>query len=324
MISVRRYIENFKDQWNELIYKSKNGSFLFNRDFLEYHSNRFEDFSLLIFYNNNLISVLPANVVENTLYSHQGLSYGGFVLSNDIKLNIIKDIVKESLIFLEKNNIDKIYIKFIPKIYHSLPSDELDWLMFKLKAELYRRDTALVINKKSLILKYQERRKRSINKVDQKKVKITEGNTEFEPFWNLILIPNLELKYGVKPVHSLSEILLLSRLFPENIKHYNIYLENKIVAGCTLFIYNKVAHCQYISGSLIGRDSGCLDYLFDYLINNIFFEFDYFDFGICNENEGKDINFGLLDWKEGFGARTIVHDFYKLKTSNYIFLDGIN
>ena len=321
MISVKRYDENFKDQWNELIYKSKNGSFLFNRDFLEYHSNRFEDFSLLIFFNNNLISVLPANIVENTLYSHQGLSYGGFVLLNDLKLNTIKDIVKESLIFLEKNNIDKIYIKFIPKMYHSQPSDELDWVMFKLKAELYRRDTALVINKKSLRLNYQERRIRSINQVDPNKVCIKEGKLEFEPFWNKILIPNLELKHGVKPVHSLSEILLLSNLFPKNIKQYNIYIENKIVAGCTIFQYNKVVHCQYISGSLIGRDSGCLDYLFNYLINDNFFEFDYFDFGICNENEGKDLNFGLLDWKEGFGARTISHDFYKVNSSNYFLLD---
>lgn len=38
----------------------------------------------------------------------------------------------------------------------------------------------------------------------------------------------------------------------------------------------------------------------------------YFDFGISNENNGRFLNRGLIAQKEGFGARTIVHDFYEL------------
>ena len=49
----------------------------------------------------------------------------------------------------------------------------------------------------------------------------------------------------------------------------------------------------------------------------------FFDFGISNENEGKIINKGLLKWKESFGARAIVHDFYEVKTSNYYLLENI-
>lgn len=37
----------------------------------------------------------------------------------------------------------------------------------------------------------------------------------------------------------------------------------------------------------------------------------YFDFGTSDE-DGK-LNLGLIDQKEGFGARTVVHDHYVLE-----------
>jgi hypothetical protein len=57
--------------------------------------------------------------------------------------------------------------------------------------------------------------------------------------------------------------------------------------------------------------------LFYHLIKTVFSEKKYFDFGISNENEGKQINAGLQFWKEGFGARTIVQDFYSISIKDY-------
>ena len=138
-----------------------------------------------------------------------------------------------------------------------------------------------------------------------------------------ILTPNLNKRFGKNPVHNLQEIELLKSRFPENIHQINIYNENEIVAGCTIFETKKVAHAQYISANDFGRKSGAIDMLFDYLISELFSEKDFFDFGICNEKEGKIINNGLLDWKEGFGARTYVHKFYNIDTSKFHLIDSV-
>lgn len=317
MIEVRKYSSDYKKQWNSFLNIAKNVSFLFDRNFMDYHSDRFNDYSLIIFDDNQLVAVIPANISEGQLISHQGLSYGGIILLDKLKLAQVILIVKEVLIYLNNNRIQTFFIKFIPRIYHTRPCDELDWIMFKLLAKIYRRDTALVINNRSSKIRLQERRLRSIKKADKRNILIKEGVEELKPYWNNVLVPNLHAKHGVVPVHNLGEIELLAKRFPENIKQHNIYLDDKVVAGCTMFLNKQVAHAQYISGTDEGRDTGCLDFLFDYLIQNEYSHYDYFDFGICNENSGQLINNGLLDWKEGFGARTIIHDFYEIKTDSF-------
>ena len=322
MIEIIRYSENLKEQWNSFLNVSKNPSFLFDRNFMDYHSDRFKDYSLLAFIDNNLVAILPANIDNGKLISHQGLSYGGLIFNNDLRLSEITEIVKAVLVYLSSNGIYSWILKLIPRMYNLRPSDELDWVLFKLAAKIYRRDTALVIDNNAEHLQYEERRKRSIKKALKLDITIRSGDSEFDPFWDQILVPNLLSKHGVKPVHSIEEIKLLASRFPDNIKQYNIYLHTKIVAGCTIFLNKNVVHAQYISGSSEGRNSGCLDYLFDHLIKNEFSSYRYFDFGICNELEGQFINKGLLDWKEGFGARTIIHEFYEIMPQNVYLLEN--
>ena len=111
------------------------------------------------------------------------------------------------------------------------------------------------------------------------------------------------------------EIEKLAHIFPNEISQVNIYENGQIVAGSTIFETNSVIHAQYISASDYGRNSGALDLLFDVMINDLYSHKEYFDFGICNEHEGRFINFGLLDWKEGFGARTYIHKFFEINLS---------
>ena len=138
-----------------------------------------------------------------------------------------------------------------------------------------------------------------------------------------ILIPNLKQKHQAKPVHTIDEISFLKSKFPNNIRQFNVYKEDKIVAGTTIFESENVAHSQYISGNSNKNELGSLDFLHNYLISNVFKEKDFFDFGISNENQGKNINQGLLSWKEGFGSRTIVQNFYEIETKNYSLLENV-
>lgn len=319
--SVRKYQEiDYKD-WNAFIGNAKNATFLFHRDFMEYHKGRFQDYSLLIFDKEKLVSVLPANKVDNVIYSHQGLTYGGLVYSEKMKLASVISIFRSVLIFLNENKIEKLHIKIIPSIYNSKPADELNYALFLAEARLERRDSLSVIDlsKESIISKI---RKRGIQKGLLNGLQIIEEN-DFESFWNEILIPNLDKKHRAEPVHSLKEILRLKLLFPNNIRQFNVYFNEKIVAGTTVFESQNVVHCQYISKNEIVDNLGSLDFLYQFLIKEVFAEKRFFDFGISNESQGKKLNNGLSYWKESFGASTIVQDFYEVKTTNYNLLDTV-
>lgn len=318
--SVKKYqIEHF-EAWNNFIVEAKNGTFLFHRNFMEYHSDRFDDFSLLVYENEILKAVLPANIVGNQVFSHQGLTYGGLVLNEKLRLENVILIVKEVLIFLNKNQITKLQIKQIPSIYNKFFSDELEYLLFLTKAVIFRKDTLSVINFNERI-DFSQTRKSEIKKGRSNRLTINE-EVGFEVFWNKILIPNLKNKYNAAPVHSVDEIKKLAILF-KNIRQFNVYFNNEIVAGATIFETEKVAHVQYISVDNTKTNLGSLDFLFDHLIANVFQEKPYFDFGTSNEDNGKKLNSGLTFWKESFGARTVVQNFYEVNTENYKFLDDV-
>lgn len=320
MYTIVKYHSGYYTQWNEFVTKSKNGTFLFQRDFMEYHSDRFEDYSLLVFEEDKLIAVLPAHKTDNTLYSHLGLTYGGLVYSEKIKLATVIKAFRTLLEYLSLNNINKLYIKLVPSIYHKYPADEFSYALFVADAKLTRKDSLCVIDQNNK-LPVTKTRKESIRRGIRNGLIIRE-EPEFELFWNEILIPNIANKHAVKPVHTVEEIIALHGKFPQNIRHFNVYHNNKIVAGTTIFITARVTHPQYISGNKDKNELGSLDFLYSYLIE-VFQDKQYFDFGISNEEQGRKLNESLIFWKESFGARTITQDFYEVETANFIKLDTV-
>ncbi|WP_166967621.1 GNAT family N-acetyltransferase [Yeosuana marina] len=318
---VIKYSPQFYDEWNEFVMTSKNATFLFHRDFMEYHKDRFEDYSLIVYKDKKVMALFPANKSSNDIISHQGLTYGGLLIQSDIKFESVLKCFYTLLKFLHTNAFKVMSIKLLPSIYNQLPSDEMLYCMFLLNAKLIKRDTLSVVNQKTS-LKFSKDRIKGYKRALKHRLSIKEEDN-FDSFWNEILIPNLKEKYNVSPVHSIEEIKLLKQKFPDYIKQYNIYHENKIVAGTTIFITKSVAHAQYISGDLNTNKLGSLDMLFHHLIKNVFIDKEYFDFGASNENEGKQINKGLQFWKEGFGARTITQNFYNVEIKNYNLLENV-
>ncbi|PZR21425.1 MAG: GNAT family N-acetyltransferase [Flavobacterium psychrophilum] len=318
---VNKYKKSDFHKWNDFVAKSKNGTFLFHRDFMEYHSDRFEDFSLLVFDEDELIAILPANKKDTVLYSHGGLTYGGLVCTEKAKLSEVIIVFRAILEFLHNNGFERFNVKLTPSIYHKYPADELSYALFLAKANLIRRDSLTVIDMQNK-LSFSKLRKRTINK-GLKNGYTVKQEDNFDVFWNKVLIPNLNMKHDAKPVHTAEEITLLRQKFPDNIKQFNVYYNDSIVAGTTVFVTDTVAHMQYISGIEEHNNLGALDFLYDYLINEVFADKRYFDFGISNEEQGTKLNAGLTFWKEGFGARTIVQDFYEVETANFNLLDSV-
>ena len=206
-------------------------------------------------------------------------------------------------------------IKQIPKIYISGFNDEIDYFSYVSDGKLYRKDMISVIDLQKKF-KISNDRIQGYKRGLKNKLKFLEVDM-LDDFWKKILIPTLSSKHSVSPVHTLKEISLLKNNFKRNIRQFNVYHNDKIVAGTTIFQTKNVIHVQYIGSDLNKNRLGSIDFLFYNLITDTFSEFNFFDFGTSNESNGKKINSGLLYWKEGYGARTHTQDFYEILTSNF-------
>lgn len=308
---VRNYSMDAMREWDDFVKKSKNPHFFFQRSYLEYHRDRFQDFSLMIYdEKESLIAVLPANLSGDMLCSHQGLTFGGFIVSDAMKTETMAKIFEQLIIFLKVNNVRKLIYKCIPYVYHKKPSEEDRYALFLNDANLIRRDVTSTIYLNEEV-RYSKGRKWTINKAKKENIDITETR-DLSSFWE-ILESVLENEHNAKPVHTLAEIEMLASLFPGNIRLFLASHEGQPVSGALMFENEIIAHTQYLANSTKGREIGALDLLIDHLIKNVYKNKKYFDFGISNENQGRNLNVGLISQKEGFGARPVVHDFYELK-----------
>ena len=307
--SVQKYHENDYEKWNAFIAQAKNATFLFHRDFMEYHKDRFEDYSLIVLNDEKWEAVLPANVVDNQVFSHQGLTFGGLVCLEDVKVELIETVFESILAFFKENKMNNFILKPILDFYQSRVSNELNYFLFQNKASLMKRSMNLVIDY-SKPLRISKSKLKHYRRVSKLGISIEEA-VDFNLFWNQILIPRLEEKYQTKPVHSLEEINQLKTSFPENIKQFNAYYEGEIVAGITLFISKKVVKSQYGATSLKGESVRVLDFLFIKLINEYSSEYSFFDMGIVDD--GDFYNKGLLKQKEELGCSVYLQDVFKIE-----------
>jgi len=309
-MKIINYSKEYKDQWDAFVKKAKNSHFFFQREYMEYHADRFMDYSLLVLdHKEKIISILPANKKENNLYSHQGITFGSFIVNDKMKTETMLEIFDILKDFLKEARIERLIYKCIPYIYHIKPSEEDRYALFINDAKLIRRDVTTTIDLENKI-KYQEQRKRAIKKAIKNEL-VFEESKNFKSYWN-ILEETLNAQHDAKPVHSLEEIKMLANLFPDNIKLFVASKDNTVLGGTLVFENEIIVHTQYLANSFEGRNIGALDFVIDKLINEVYQDKKYFDFGISNEDAGRYLNNGLIAQKEGVGARAVAHDFYEL------------
>lgn len=307
---VSRYSSSEKSLWNNFILNCKNSHFMFHRDFMEYHADRFEDFSLIIMNENRkIITLLPGNVSEKVFYSHQGLTFGGFLMDKNIHAADVIEIFDEVKKFLKINDIEKIIYKPIPVIYHQYPAQEDLYALFRNDAQLSRRDISSSIVMENAY-NYSKSKQWSINKAKKEGV-VCRQVEQPSQLWGVIRTV-LQENHSTSPVHSELEIDYLKAKFPNNIKAYAAFYQDQIVSACVTFENTNVVHTQYLACNRLGRETRALDLLIDYVIGESSEYAAVFDFGISNENNGRYLNNGLISQKESFGARAIVYDLYSV------------
>lgn len=308
-MEIRRYRREDKELWNSFVNKARNATFLFDRNYMDYHADRFDDNSFMFYHKGKLKAVLPANVAGDTLYSHQGLTYGGLLLDKKTTVEDVLECFDSLNSWLRENGISKVVYKALPWIYQQYPSEEdLYALTWKCKAQLISRDisSSIVIDNK---LKFAESRKSGIRKALSLNIEVGESN-DVDGFWH-VLEDNLGNRYNAKPVHTANEMKLLMSRFPNNIKLYVAKMNGEIVGGTLIYVTPQVVHTQYISASVEGKKHGALDLLFDYIINKVYANCRYFDFGKSTEQGGAYLNEPLIFQKEGFGGRGVCYDWYQ-------------
>ncbi|MEG1685026.1 MAG: GNAT family N-acetyltransferase [Bacteroides sp.] len=309
-MQIVRYTKEKKDEWDSFVESSKNGTFLFKRDYMDYHADRFTDCSFMFYEKEKLIAILPANINDSTLYSHQGLTYGGLILTRESCTAQVLHLFEEFLSFLKKEiHIDKVLYKTIPYIYHSYPAEEDLYALFRCKAVLKERKISSAIFMENA-LPMKTLRKRGIAKAKNNELQIKES-TDSIKYWS-VLNETLQNKHHTAPVHSSSEMNLLLKRFPHNIYIFEVLKNDKILGGCVVYSTKNVAHIQYIAANPKGKELGALDLLFNYLIKERFHTKKYIDFGTSVEQGGWYLNEGLIFQKEGFGGRAIVYDTYEI------------
>jgi hypothetical protein len=310
MIELRKYSINLKKDWDDLIRSSRIDSFLFFRDYMDYHSNRFEDLSFFIYRKSKLVAVLPGNLVGNTYYSHQGLTYGGIITTTNLALVDVIETFKKLNKILRETGVSEVIYKPTPHIYHKTPAEEDLYVLFLLKAQRVSSNISSTIYQRNRI-PFIESRKSGIRKAKRNGVEVKEMK-EYSKFWDL-LSKNLISKYRIAPVHSLEEIENLTKYFPENIKLYAAVINEEIIGGTVLYLMENIVHVQYISANEKGKELGALDLIFQTLINELYTDKLIFDFGQSTEENGTHLNENLIFQKEGFGGRGIVYDTFSYR-----------
>ncbi|HYP50393.1 MAG TPA: GNAT family N-acetyltransferase [Pyrinomonadaceae bacterium] len=309
-IRVERYSSEHSAEWNEFVKNSKNGTFLFDRNYMDYHAERFTDCSLMFRdADDKLIAVMPANLKDDALISHGGLTFGGVVSNHRMKTTAMLEIFEGLIEFAGIAGASRIVYKAVPHIYHVQAAEEDLYALFLHDARLVKREVSTAINLQER-LSVSKGRKWTINRSRKNKIEVRESD-DFETFMRLET-EVLAARYNVVPVHTAAVIRLLANRFPENIKLFAAFLNDEMLAGTIIYASQTLAHAQYIAATDEGKQLCALDAILQELIDAYYAEKRYFDFGISTERQGRYLNVGLVEYKESWGGRATVYDTYEI------------
>ncbi len=306
---VERYTDQQHTTWDEFIGRSKNATFQFYRDYMDYHRDRFSDHSLMIYdQTDRLVALMPAHVVDSTLVSHSGLSFGGFLTDAAMKTPLMLDVFMAALSFCRNHRLTAVRYKAIPSIYHRIPAQEDLYALHLCGGQLIDRSVTAVIGLRERIVLPKGRRY-SVNKARKHGLNVCDLDEDLRGYWAL-LEATLHDRHQAHPVHSVEEMERLQARFPQNIQLYTCRDRGELLAGVVIYESACVARTQYIAASQRGRELSALDLIFDHLLNQVFPQKPFFDFGTSVDPRSGKMNGGLLEQKESFGGRAVMRDLY--------------
>lgn len=312
-VRIERYSPENKRRWDEFAARSRERCFIFQRDYIDYHGERFSDHSLLAFKGQRIIALLPLEVDGERAFSHRGLTFGGWLTPTGRFDVFDMDRVFEKLIeYLRTNGVKEFIYKRVPTIYSVCGADEDAFVLEKLGGERIKSDITMAIDLTSpQTMRYDTRQ--NIKRATASDV-VIEREDCYEEFWR-ILSERLEEKYNAHPVHTLQEIKLLKAAFPKNIHLYTARERGELAGGVVVYESTETIKAQYIATTRRGRDNGAVAAMIERIIGDYRLTHKYFDLGTSNGNGILGLNEGLIRHKYGLGGRPVMTEVYRLVIS---------
>lgn len=300
--------------WDDLVRRSRSRHFLFERPYMDYHSDRFADSSLVVFdADGSPIALLPASREGDVVVSHAGLTFGGLVADASLTTRRTVAVLAAILAHLREGGVRELVYKPVPHIYHAVPNEEDLYALHVLGARLIRRDVSCAL-RPDLRPAPSKGRRSGVAAAARCGVEVQQSG-DFAAFMRLDA-QTLLARHGQAPVHSPEEMELLAGRFPGRIDLHVARAAGELLAGVVTYVTDTVAHAQYIGASAAGFAAHALDAIVDRLIGEVYRDKRFFDFGISTELDGRVLNEGLIRNKESFGARAVVYDRYALDCSS--------
>lgn len=309
--TIVRYRKEDERQWDDFVAGSRQGTLLHMRGYMDYHSDRFCDCSLLACRKGKLTAILGANVADDNLYSHQGLTYGGWLTPRShFDGADMLELFEVWLEWCRQEGLSGIFYKTVPHIYHRIPAEEDLYALFRFGATPWITNLSSTIDMREMP-GFNTQQRRHLKKSSELNpwVRETSDVGEFMP----VLEECLRSRHDSAPVHSAEELQMLKDLFPGNIRLFLCGRGGETEAEVCIYDTAGVAHCQYIATTEAGRDNGTLTYLFRHLLDETFRSRRYFDYGTSNESAGRVLNPGLIHQKVGLGGRGVAYQSFQLK-----------
>lgn len=329
---VKKYEDKYEDLWDDFVEKGIFGTIYHTRKFINYHpKNKFIDYSIIIYYKNEVVCVVPAcrlpnscdllthqslnihdpNDIDidpnefstshnnNKIFSYLGATYGGPVFSPkyfefryvELIIDCIFNHYKGSIEFRLPNNIYFYENIFIVYCLLSKHLKMIPELSWYIKTE--DDFIANVTNKRN--------KSNLIKMINDPNVECFKTNniTDYQDFYE-ILKENLNSRHNTEPTHTYEELIAFKNAVQERQILYIVKENNIILGGVLVVKVTKTCwYTFYISKNVNTENNATILYLMYTITNDAKKEnVKYIDYGITTENKGKIVNSGLSDFKE--------------------------
>ncbi len=307
-MDVRFYSAEYRNEWEAFLQSSGTPFFFFHRDFMEYHQDRFTDASTMVWNDGKLVALIPASRKGAVLTSHGGLTFGAFVMDDTRSSSFFKVFEAVQDFWLGQGISEFIYKK-APGFFPTAEVENDIFEIWRQGGQVIKKDLTTYLDLSAY--EYSKGRKSTVKKAAKMGLQVSQGSSEL-PRFHQLLSEVLWSRHQAKPVHTVEELELLSKRFPENIKVALASLGDQVMAGVLFFDFGEVTHTQYLCASEEGKKAGALDFLLDHFITEAKSGKKKFSFGISTEDGGRVLNEGLILQKESFGGRNVCVETYSL------------
>lgn len=300
--------QNFIKYTNNQIKFERVDNLYGNPFFLEYHK-KIKCFYLVVELNQKIVSYLPFTKENNSILSHGGGTYGGFIQINDLSIDELCEIENELLKFLKLNGIDRLKIRFLPTLFWNNPSSLNSYFFSKMESLFTEEEFYLPLgeNLDSMEnLNFRRNHKRDIKKFLQNEFELISCNLEKDVSAFYEILENNLKKHKVKPTHTFDDLFWLFNSLDDKVAISLIKSEKEFLAGLTLFdINSSTDYVMYGSLNYSSNSSGALKYLYwKVAFNSYISGKKYLSLGI-NTKHDEPKNLPLEVFKLGLGAEVV-------------------